>query len=116
VQVHLQLPEESRVGLRLRLAMVRRERSMSQALTEGTLYIRSIDHGWGVSFVPTTPGSHGSTGIHACERDEGLIAFLQELGIPQERIDGALKELRLRRNVSLYPIRLPSEQIQRYGL
>jgi hypothetical protein len=89
---------------------------MSQALIEGTLYIQSIDHDWGVSFVPTTPGSHGSSGIHACERDEGLIAFLQELGIPQERIDGALKELRLRRNVSLYPVRLSPAQIDRYRL
>ena len=89
---------------------------MSQALTEGTLYIQSIDHDWGVSFVPATPGSHGSTGMHLCERDEGLIAFLQELGIPQERIDGALIELRLRRNVSLHPVRLSPEQIHRYGL
>jgi hypothetical protein len=89
---------------------------MSQTLTEGTLYIQSIDHDWGVSFVPTTPGLHGSTGIHVCERDEGLIAFLQELGIPQERIDGALKELRIQRNVSMYLIRLSPEQIHRYGL
>lgn len=89
---------------------------MGQGLTEGTLYIRSTDHDWGVSFVPNTPGSHGSTGVHPCERDEGLIAFLQELGIPQERIDGALKELRLHGNVSLHPVRLPPEQIQRYGL
>ena len=89
---------------------------MSQVLTEGTLYIQSTDHDWGVSFVPNTPGSHGSTGIHPCERDEGLITFLQELGIPQERIDGALKELRLHGNVSLHPVQLLPEQIHRYGL
>jgi hypothetical protein len=89
---------------------------MSQALAEGTLYIQSTDHGWGVSFVPNTPGLHGSTGIHPCERDEGLVAFLQELDIPQERIDGALKELRLHGNVSIHPVRLSPEQIHRYGL
>jgi hypothetical protein len=89
---------------------------MSQALTEGTLYIQSTDHDWGVSFVPNTPGLHGSAGIHSCERDEGLIAFLQELDIPQERIDGALKELRLHGNVSIHPVRLSPEQIHRYGL
>ena len=89
---------------------------MSQAPIEGTLSIRSTDHGWGVSFVPNAPGVHGSTGTHLCERDEGLMAFLQELGIPQERIDGALPELRLRRNVTLHPIRLSLEQIQLYGL
>jgi hypothetical protein len=89
---------------------------MSQALIEGTLYIRSTDPDWGVSFVPNAPGVHGSTGIHQCERDEGLIAFLQELGIPQERIDGALQELRLRGNVTMHPIRLAPEQIHRYRL
>jgi hypothetical protein len=89
---------------------------MSQALAEGTLYIQSTDHDWGVSFVPNAPGLHGSTGIHPCERDEGLIAFLQELGIPQEHIDGALKELRLHGNVSIHPVRLSPEQIHRYGL
>jgi hypothetical protein len=89
---------------------------MSQALAEGTLYIQLTDHGWGVSFVPNTPGLHGSTGIHPCERDEGLVAFLQELDIPQERIDGALKELRLHGNVSIHPVRLSPEQIHRYGL
>jgi hypothetical protein len=89
---------------------------MSQALTEGTLYNDSTDHGWGVSFVPNTPGLHGSTGMHPCERDEELIAFLQELGIPQQRIDGALKELRLHRDVSIHPVRLSPEQIYRYGL
>jgi hypothetical protein len=89
---------------------------MSQGLTEGTLYIQSTDHAWGVSFVPNTPGSHGSTGIHPCERDEGLMAFLQELGIPQERIDGALKGLRLHGNVSIHPVRLLPEQLHRYGL
>jgi hypothetical protein len=89
---------------------------MSQALPEGTLYIQSTDHAWGVSFVPHTPGLHGSTGIHPCEGDEGLMAFLQELGISQERIDGAFKELRLHGNVSIHPVRLSPEQIHRYGL
>jgi hypothetical protein len=89
---------------------------MNQALREGTLYIQSTDHDWGVSFVPNAPGTHGSTGIHACERDEGLIAFLQELGISQERIDSALKDLRLQGNVSIHPVRLSAEQIRRYGL
>jgi hypothetical protein len=89
---------------------------MSQGLTEGTLYIQSTARDCGVSFVPNTPGSHGSMGIHPCERDEGLIAFLQDLGIPQERIDGALKELRLHGNVSLHPVQLPPEQIYRYRL
>jgi hypothetical protein len=89
---------------------------MSQALTEGTLYIQSTDHDWGVSFVPSTPGLHGSTGIHPCEGHDGLIAFLQELGISQERIDAAFKELRLHGNVSIHPARLSPEQIHRYGL
>jgi hypothetical protein len=89
---------------------------MSEALTEGTLYIQSSDHAAEVSFVPIVPGSHGSTGSHTCESDDELIAFLQELGIPQGRIDGALPELRLRGNVSLYPVHLPPEQITRYGL
>jgi hypothetical protein len=96
--------------------MVRKDRPMSQTLAEGTLYIQSTNHDWGVSFVPNAPGSHGSTGIHLCEGDEGLMAFLQELGIPQARIDGALKELRLRGNVSVHPVRLFPEQIHRYGL
>jgi hypothetical protein len=89
---------------------------MSHELTEGTLYIRSTGPDWGVSFVPNTPGSHGSTGVHQCEREAELLAFLQELDIPQERIDGALKELRLRGDVSISPIHLAPEQIRRYGL
>jgi hypothetical protein len=89
---------------------------MNQAPIEGSLYIKRVDQDWGVSFVPNIPGVHGSTGIHACERDEGLVAFLQELDIPQERIDGALKELRLRGDVSISPIHLDPEQIRRYGL
>jgi hypothetical protein len=89
---------------------------MSQALSEGTLYIQSTNHDWGVSFVPNTPGSHGSAGTHHGAGDEALRAFLQELGIPQERIDGAMKELRLHGNVSLHPVRLSPEQIHRYGL
>jgi len=89
---------------------------MSHALTEGTLYIQADGQDWEVSFVPNTPGSHGSSGAHRCEREEELMAFLQELDIPQERINGALKELRSRGNVSISPIQLASERIQRYGL
>jgi hypothetical protein len=89
---------------------------MSQALTEGTLYIRSTGDDWGVSFVPNTPGSHGSTGVHQCQQEAELMAFLRELNVPQERIDGALKELRLRGDVSITPIHLAPEQIRRYGL
>jgi hypothetical protein len=89
---------------------------MRHALTEGTLYIRSTGDDWDVSFVPNIAGSHGSAGVHQCKREEELIAFLQELGIPQERIDGALKELRLRGDVSISPIHLASEQVRRYGL
>jgi hypothetical protein len=89
---------------------------MREALTEGTLYIQSTDHDWGISFVPNTPGSHGSTGIHSGEGEAKLVVFLQQLGLPQERIHGALNELRLHENVSIHPVRLSSEQIQRYGL
>ena len=89
---------------------------MNQAPIEGSLYIKAFGQAWGVSFVPNTPGVHGSTGVHACERDEGLMAFLRELDVPQERIDGALKELRLRGDVSISPIHLTLEQISRYGL
>jgi hypothetical protein len=95
---------------------LKRNRRMSQALLEGTLYIQAMDHDWGVSFVPNTPGVHGSTGVHPCEGEEGLVAFLQELGITQERIDGALKDLRLHGNVAMSPVRLPPDQIHRYGL
>jgi hypothetical protein len=89
---------------------------MSQALLEGTLYIRMTNHDWGVSFVPNAAGSHASTGVYQGEGDKELMAFLQELGIPQERIDGAMKELRLQGNVSLHPVRLSPEQIYQYGL
>ena len=89
---------------------------MSQALIEGTLYIQSTDHDWGVSFVPNTPGLHGSTGIHTGEGDEGLVAFLRELGLSQERIDDGFEELRLHGNVSIHPARLTPEQIRRYSL
>jgi hypothetical protein len=89
---------------------------MSQAPIEGSLYIKAFGHDLGVSFVPNIPGVHGSTGVHACEGDEGLVTFLRELDIPQERIDGALKELRLRGDVSISPVHLAPEQIRRYGL
>jgi hypothetical protein len=89
---------------------------MSKALIEGTLYIQSADQDWGVSFVPNTPGSHGSTGTHPGNGEEELVLFLERLGIPQERIHGALNELRLHGDVSIHPARLPAEQIQRYGL
>lgn len=89
---------------------------MNEALLEGTLYIKSTDHDWGVSFVPNTPGTHGSTGVHPGEGEEELVEFLQQLGIPQERIQGALRELRLHKNVSIHPVQLAAEQIQRYGL
>jgi hypothetical protein len=96
--------------------IVQREQLMSDSLIEGTLYIQSKDHDWGVSFVPNTPGAHGSTGTHPGEGEEELVGFLQQLSIPQERIQGALKELRLHGNVSMHPVRSSSEQIQRYGL
>lgn len=89
---------------------------MSQILTEGTLYIQSTDQNRDVSFVPNTPGLHGSTGSHSCHGDEELRAFLQALGIPRERIDGAFEELRLHGNVSIHLVRLSAAHIQRYGL
>jgi hypothetical protein len=89
---------------------------MSQAPTEGTLYVQAADHAWDISFVPNTPGLHGSTGIHRGEGEDRLRAFLQELGIIQEQIDFAFKELRLHGNVSIHPARLSPEHIQRYGL
>jgi hypothetical protein len=95
---------------------VPRDQSMNQSLPEGTLYIQSTDHNWDLSFVPNAAGLHGSTGVYPCEGDEGLIAFLEELGIPQERIDNALKELRLQGNASTHPVWLSPEQIHRYRL
>jgi hypothetical protein len=92
------------------------EQVMSEALIEGTLYIQSTDQEWGVSFVPHSPGSHGSTGIHPGQGDKELVAFLQQLNIPQERILGLLWDLRVHGNVSMHPVRLSAEQIQRYGL
>jgi hypothetical protein len=89
---------------------------MHQALMEGTLYIRSADHNRDVSFVPNIAGVHGSTGVHPCEGEDGLIAFLEELDVPQERIANAMKELRLHGNASIHPVHLSPEQIQRYGL
>ena len=89
---------------------------MSQALTEGTLYIQASDHGWEVSFVPNVPGSHGSAGSHVCESDDELVTFLRDIGIPQGRMDGAVPELRLRGNGSLHPVHVPPEQITPYGL
>ena len=44
------------------------------------------------------------------------MAFLQELDIPWDRLEGELKELRLRRDVSISPVHLTPEQIRRYGL
>jgi len=89
---------------------------MSQAPTEGTLYVQMTDQAWDVSFVPNMPGLHGSTGMHHGAGDDGLRAFLQELGITQEHIDAAFKDLRLHGNVSIQPARLSPEHIQRYGL
>jgi peptidoglycan hydrolase-like protein with peptidoglycan-binding domain len=47
---------------------------------------------------------------------EELIAFLRALGVPQERIAGALPELRRRGNVSFHPVHVSPEQTTRYGL
>lgn len=85
-------------------------------MSEGTLYIEATDHSWAVSFVPNTPGSHGSTGTHAVEGEEALRAFLRELGVPEDRIQRAMPELRLHGNVSIHPVHLSAEQIHRYGL
>ena len=98
------------------LVIVEGERLMSEGLIEGTLYIQSTDQNWGVSFVPHSPGSHGSTGVHPGQGDKDLVEFLRQLGILQERIHEVLSDLRLHRNVSVHPVRLPVEQIQRYGL
>jgi hypothetical protein len=85
-------------------------------MSEGTLYIEATDHSWAVSFVPNTPGSHGSTGTHPVEGEEALQTFLHELGVPEDRIQRAIPELRLHGNVSIHPVHLSAEQIQRYGL
>jgi hypothetical protein len=89
---------------------------MSDARSEGTLYIQATDHSWAISFVPNTPGAHGSTGHHAVDGEEELIEWLQQVGIPEDRIHRALPELRLHGNVSIHPVQLSAEQIQRYGL
>jgi hypothetical protein len=89
---------------------------MSDAGSEGTLYIQATDHNWAVSFVPNTPGAHGSTGTHPVEGEEELIEWLQQLGIPEDRIHRALPELRVHGNVSIHPVQLSAEQIARYGL
>jgi hypothetical protein len=85
-------------------------------MREGTLYIEATDHSWTVSFVPNTPGAHGSTGTHPVEGEDELLAFLQQLGVPEDRIQRAMPELRLHGNVSIHPVHLSTEQIQRYGL
>jgi hypothetical protein len=85
-------------------------------MSEGTLYIEATDHSWAVSFVPNTPGAHGSTGTHPVEGEDELLAFLQQLGVPEDRIQRAIPELRLHGNVSIHPVHLSAEQIQRYSL
>jgi hypothetical protein len=82
---------------------------------EGTLYIQAAGHSWEVSFVPNTPGAHGSTGTYPVGK-EGLRGFLYELGIPEDQLQRAMPELRLHSNVSIHPVHLSAEQIQRYGL
>jgi hypothetical protein len=85
-------------------------------MSEGTLYIEATDHSWAVSFVSNTPGAHGSTGTHRVEGEDELLAFLQQLGVPEDRLQRAMPELRLHGNVSIHPVHLSAEQIQRYGL
>jgi hypothetical protein len=85
-------------------------------MSEGTLYIEATDQHYEVSFVPNTPGAHGSTGSHAVDGHEALRVLLQEFGIPEDRIQRAMPELRLHGNVSIHPMHLSAEQIQRYGL
>jgi hypothetical protein len=89
---------------------------MNDACSEGTLYIQATDQHWAVSFVPNTPGAHGSTGTHPVDGEAELRAFFWQLGIPEDRIQWAMPELRLHGNVSIHPVRLSAEQIQRYGL
>jgi hypothetical protein len=93
-----------------------REPLMSDAPLEGTLYIQVTDHHWAVSFVPNTPGTHGSTGTHAVDREDELLRLLQQVGIAEDRIHRAMPELRVHGNVSIHPVQLSAEQIQRYGL
>ena len=83
---------------------------------EGTLYIQATDQHWAVSFVPNTPGAHGATGTHPVEGETALRAFLHELGVPEDQMQRAMPELRLRGNVSIHPVHLSAEQIQRFGL
>jgi hypothetical protein len=89
---------------------------MSDAWLEGTLYIQATDHDWAVSFVPNTPGAHGSMGHHPVDGEEALRELLHELGVPEDRIQRAVPELRVHGNVSIHPVHLSAEQIQRYGL
>ena len=89
---------------------------MSNAPLEGTLYIQATENHWAVSFVPNTPGAHGSTGSHSVAGEDELLAFLQQLGIAEDRIQWAMPELRVHGNVSIHPVQLSAEQIQRYGL
>jgi hypothetical protein len=89
---------------------------MGNTWNEGTLYIEAMDQTWVVSFVPNTPGAHGSTGTHPVDGEEELRAFLQQLGVPEDRVQRAMPELRLHGNVSIHPVLLSAEQIQRYGL
>jgi hypothetical protein len=89
---------------------------MSDARSEGTLYIQVTDHDWAVSFVPNTPGAHGSTGHHLVAGEAELLEWLRQLSVPEDRIQRALPELRLRGNVSIHPVQLLAEQITRYGL
>jgi hypothetical protein len=85
-------------------------------MREGTLYIEATDQHWVVSFVPNTPGAHGTTGTHPVEGEATLRAFLHELGVAEDQMQRAMPELRLRGNVSIHPVHLSAEQIQRYGL
>jgi hypothetical protein len=89
---------------------------MSDARLQGTLYIHATDHAWAVSFVPNTPGAHGSTGHHPVDGEEELLELLQQLGIPEDRMQRALPELRVHGNVSIHPVQLSAAQIERYGL
>jgi hypothetical protein len=89
---------------------------MGNTWNEGTLYIEAMDQTWVVSFVPNTPGAHGSTGTHPVAGEAELLEWLQQLGISEDRIHRALPELRLHGNVSIHPVQLSAEQIQRYGL
>ena len=89
---------------------------MSEARREGTLYIQATDHHWAVSFVPNTPGAHGSTGHHQAAGEAELLEWLRQLGVPEDGTHRALPELRLHGNVSIHRVQLSAEQIARYGL